>query len=63
MLIVYFSVMFSTKAFKHEDGEFLVQMKTDTNYISMPYIFLKKTKMEEIDYPLITVAYVIKIIS
>jgi CO/xanthine dehydrogenase FAD-binding subunit len=37
-------------------GEFLVQLITDREYLLLPNIVIKKTKLEEIDYPLLTIA-------
>lgn len=39
-----------------EKGEFLFQLTTDMIYAKLPYISVKKTKMEKIDYPLIIMA-------
>lgn len=39
-----------------EQGDFLVQLLIDQNDISLPYNHVKKTKMDKIDYPLITLA-------
>lgn len=36
-------------------GEFIVQVITDKSYTTLPHIHVKKTKIEKIDYPLITV--------
>lgn len=35
-------------------GEFLVQISINKSYLKLPYIHVKKTKNEKIDYPLIT---------
>lgn len=37
-------------------GEFIVQVITDKVYTELPYVHVKKTKNEKIDYPLITIA-------
>jgi CO/xanthine dehydrogenase FAD-binding subunit len=37
-----------------QEGEFLVQLMIKENMINLPYIHVKKTKMDKIDYPLIT---------
>ncbi len=39
-----------------EKGEFLFQLTTDMSYAKLPYICVKKTKQEKIDYPLISAA-------
>jgi CO/xanthine dehydrogenase FAD-binding subunit len=41
-------------------GEFVVQLKVGTDYLQLPYIHVKKTKNEKIDYPLISVAAIRK---
>lgn len=41
-------------------GEFIVQFITDKVYTALPYIHIKETKFEKIDYPLITIAAVKK---
>ncbi len=38
------------------DGEFLVQVKTDNSYFKMPYVSVKRRRQWDIGYPLITVA-------
>ncbi len=37
-------------------GEFLIEMRVKTDFISLPFVHVKKTKNEKIDYPLLTVA-------
>lgn len=37
-------------------GEFIVKITTDKVFTTLPHIHVKKTKVEKIDYPLITVA-------
>ncbi len=37
-------------------GEFVVQMKVKAEFFSLPFVHVKKTKNEKIDYPLLTVA-------
>lgn len=37
-------------------GEFILQIITDSDYVLAPYVHVKKTKVEKIDYPLLTVA-------
>lgn len=44
------------KKLQFERGEFLVQLITEKSYIGLPYISIKKTKLEEIDYPLVTIS-------
>lgn len=39
-------------------GEFLAQIIIDKSYIILPYINIKKTKQEKVDYPLVTVVSV-----
>lgn len=39
-----------------EKGEFLVQSITDSSYIRMPYAAVKKRKVSDIGYPLVTIA-------
>ncbi|ALS24110.1 MULTISPECIES: FAD binding domain-containing protein [Paenibacillus] len=39
-----------------EKGEFLVHSLTDSSYIGMPYAAVKKRKVSDIGYPLLTVA-------
>jgi CO/xanthine dehydrogenase FAD-binding subunit len=39
-----------------ENGALLVRTMTDVSYLSMPYIAVKKRKVAEIDYPLVTIA-------
>lgn len=39
-----------------EKGELLFQLTTDMGYSNLPYICIKKTKQEKIDYPLISMA-------
>ena len=36
-------------------GEFITQIRTKKQYISAPYIHVKRTKQDKIDYPLITI--------
>lgn len=53
-----------TEIFKQEwqlnPGEFIVQIVVDKNYTMLPYASLKKTKLEKVDYPLVTVAAIVK---
>lgn len=39
-----------------EKGELLFQLTTDISYCNLPYICVRKTKQEKIDYPLISMA-------
>jgi len=39
---------------KLSDGDFLVQIKINKRYLNLPYAHVKKTKIDKIDYPLIT---------
>jgi CO/xanthine dehydrogenase FAD-binding subunit len=39
-----------------EKGELLLQIITDSRYIHLPFVTVKKTKMEKIDYPLVRIA-------
>ncbi|MFC5528846.1 hypothetical protein [Cohnella yongneupensis] len=36
-------------------GELLVQIVTDKAYVDLPYVTVKKTKMEYIDYPIVRI--------
>ncbi len=42
--------------FHLDDGEFLLQVKTNERYLQMPYVSVKKRRQWDIGYPLITVA-------
>lgn len=44
------------KTLKLGTGEFLVSIETDKYYISLPYVNIKKTRLEEIDYPLVSIS-------
>lgn len=37
-------------------GEMLVQVVTDVEYLKLPHIGVKKTRIDKIDYPLVTIA-------
>ncbi len=37
-------------------GDFIVQFMIDKEYTSLPYVHVKKTRNEKIDYPLLTIA-------
>lgn len=39
-----------------EKGELLVQVLTERSYLKAPFITIKKTKQEEVDYPLVRLA-------
>jgi CO/xanthine dehydrogenase FAD-binding subunit len=39
-----------------EKGELLVQILTDRSYLDMPFITVKKTKLEIIDYPIVRIS-------
>jgi CO/xanthine dehydrogenase FAD-binding subunit len=43
-----------------EKGELLVQLVTDKSFLSLPHKLFRRTAIEEIDYPLVTIAMVIK---
>lgn len=39
-----------------QNGEFIIRLMIDQKDINLPYMHVKKTKMDKIDYPLITLA-------
>ncbi|MGI6685702.1 MAG: FAD binding domain-containing protein [Bacillota bacterium] len=43
-----------------ENGEFLVQLIINQDYLNLPYVHVKKTKNEKIDYPLVSLAAIKK---
>jgi CO/xanthine dehydrogenase FAD-binding subunit len=43
-----------------EHGEFLVQVKIDSSYLSLPHFHTKRRKQGEVGYPLVTVAAIKK---
>ncbi|MBP1932126.1 FAD binding domain-containing protein [Ammoniphilus resinae] len=43
-----------------EQGEFLLQILVDKEYLDLPYVHLKKTKQSKVDYPLVSVAALVK---
>lgn len=43
-----------------EPGEFLVQVRTARGDTELPFVYMKKTRMEKVDYPLVTLAAVKK---
>jgi CO/xanthine dehydrogenase FAD-binding subunit len=45
---------------KRDKGELLVQIITDKSFADVTFEFVKRTKMEEIDYPLVTIAVIKK---
>lgn len=44
------------KRIKLNDGEFIVNIIVDSCFLSQPYLHVKRTKNDKIDYPLITLA-------
>lgn len=52
---VMFSEVFKNKL-QLKKGEFLVQILIDEQLLNIPYVHVKKTKMDKIDYPLTTMA-------
>lgn len=44
------------KTLKLQNGEFITRIITDKNKINLPFMAIKKTKHEKVDYPLISVA-------
>jgi len=48
------------KTLKLNKGEFLSRIITDKEYTSMPFMTIKKTKHERVDYPLISIAAIKK---
>ncbi|NLK21225.1 MAG: xanthine dehydrogenase [Epulopiscium sp.] len=48
------------KELQLEEGEFLIQITINKEYIFLPYINIKKTKQGKVDYPLVTVASIKK---
>jgi len=43
-----------------EPGEFLLQILIDQQYLNLPFVHLKKTKHSKVDYPLVSVAALVK---
>ena len=41
-------------------GEFIIQLKTDKSYLPLPYISIKKTRQDKVDYPLLSIAALMK---
>jgi CO/xanthine dehydrogenase FAD-binding subunit len=39
-----------------EKGEFLVQILSDKRYFDLPFVTVKKTKLEKIDYPIVRIS-------
>jgi CO/xanthine dehydrogenase FAD-binding subunit len=39
-----------------EKGDFLVQIVSDKRYLDLPFVTVKKTKLEKIDYPIVRIA-------
>lgn len=56
---VPFNQIFS-KRLDLKRGEFLVQVIIDQKYLHLPYVHVKKTKNEKIDYPLVSLAAIKK---
>ena len=50
-----FSFLFKER-FQLNLGEFVIAMKVKPDFFSLPFVHVKKTKNEKIDYPLLTVA-------
>lgn len=48
------------KILKLKKGEFLVQILIDKSYLSLPYLSIRKTKYEKVDYPLVTISSIKK---
>lgn len=48
------------KILKLKKGEFLVQVLIDKSYLSLPYLSIRKTKYEKVDYPLVTISSIKK---
>lgn len=44
------------KGIQLEEGEIIVQVIVNKKFLSMPYLHMKRTKNEKIDYPLLTMA-------
>ncbi|WML35598.1 FAD binding domain-containing protein [Clostridium sp. OS1-26] len=44
------------KKIQLNDGEFIVNVIVDSHFLSLPYLHVKRTKSDKIDYPLITLA-------
>ncbi|WMJ81684.1 FAD binding domain-containing protein [Clostridium sp. MB40-C1] len=44
------------KRIKLSAGEFIVNITIDSHFLSLPYLHVKRTKNDKIDYPLITIA-------
>lgn len=44
------------KKIRLKDGEFIVNFIVDERFLSLPYLHVKRTKSDKIDYPLITLA-------
>ncbi|NMD69833.1 xanthine dehydrogenase [Bacillus sp. DNRA2] len=44
------------KTLRLEDGQFLLQILTDTEYLSLPYVSIKKRQQWYTGYPLLTIA-------
>lgn len=44
------------KTLQLQNGEFVTRLITDKKYIDLPFMAIKKTKSERVDYPLVSVA-------
>ncbi len=44
------------KNLKDKEGDLIIQFIVDTRYLHLPYVHVKRTKNEKIDYPLISIA-------
>lgn len=54
MRVVQINQVFN-KTLHLEKGELLVQLLTDISYSYLPYMSIKKTKIEKVDYPLVSI--------
>lgn len=43
------------KRIQLKKGEFITQIRTDKQYLSAPYVHVKRTKQDKINYPLLTI--------
>lgn len=48
------------ESLKLQKGEFIIQLRTEESYLSLPYEYIKKTKQDNVDYPLLGIAALIK---
>lgn len=49
-----------TKQLKLRPGELLLQILIDKNYIDLPYVCIKKTKISKVGYPVVSIAAIVK---